>query len=90
MGEQAGTVHPFTVGQNLIQILAVGDDKVQGFQPAVTRHITEIQHTDFILFNIADDVRLGEIFGILMQELDQRVHAYFLLYVFFHNITCFI
>ena len=83
-GEEARTIDTLAIGKNLVQVITVCQDKIQGFQPPVARHITEVEHTDFVLLNVTDNVRFCEILRILVQELNQGVHTDFLFFELFH------
>ena len=65
--EQAGTVHALTTRQDGAQILLAADHKIQGFQLAVAAGVHEVDHADVVLLNEADDVGLGELFGLFLQ-----------------------
>ena len=75
-GEDVGAVNTLTGGQNLLQIFAVVQHEIQGFQTAVTCHIMEVHHRDFLLLDVLNNVSFRKFFRILFQVVYQRIHAH--------------
>ena len=66
-GEQAGAVHPLAHGEHPVQVGLAVDDEIQLLQPAVARHVAEVQHPDIVALDEPDDVLLGEVPGGLLR-----------------------
>ena len=73
--EEAGAVHAFAAGEDLIQIVAVIDDEVQRFQSAVTGGVLEVDMTDPFRHDEINDVFLGEIGGGFPDFFSHGIHA---------------
>ena len=87
-GKQTGTVNTFTAREDLIQISGIIDNEIQGFDPAVTGGILEVDVTDLITDDEINNVFLGELFGQLADAgrqivagVVEFVHFYFILKV---------
>ncbi len=68
LGEDVGAVHPLAKGEDLLQIVAVGENEVKCLEPPVAGRVAEVYHLYSLGLYEADDVRLGELPGRLFQE----------------------
>ena len=54
--EQAAAVHPFTIGEDIVEIFVVGDYEIERLDASVACRIHEVYHFDAILFHETDDI----------------------------------
>ena len=73
VGEEAGAVHSLSKGEDQVEILEAADREVEGFEPAVSRDVAEVDDADVVGCDKVDYVLLGELVGSLADSVDQGI-----------------